>query len=145
MSSRTVTTEKERRAAADFILAQKLPFSFTVRRGRNRSQEQNALAHAWYRRVADEFGDRTFDEVRAYSKLHLGVAIRRREDPAYRAGYDRVVKPLDYEEKLEIMGEPIDFPVTSGMSVKEMQEYLEAMQHHFAQQGILLEGIDDVR
>jgi hypothetical protein len=42
------------------------------------------------------------------------------------------------------MGAPFDFAVTSLMSVKQFTEYLDAMQRHFAEQGVILTSEDDL-
>lgn len=109
----------------------------------NRSTAQNRLSFFWYKHIAVEFGDRTAEDVRAYCKLHIGVPIRR-EDEVFREVYDRVIRPLSYEEKLELMRPPIDFPVTRDMSTKAMTRYLGDMEQHFAEQGIVLPRPDDL-
>jgi hypothetical protein len=101
----------------------------------SRSVKQNKLAFYWYKHVAVTTGEYTAEQVRAFCKLHFGVAIRK-EDEKFRDAYDRVVKPLSYENKLEIMGPPIEFPITSDFSTKEMTRYLDAIYVHYAGIGI---------
>jgi hypothetical protein len=36
------------------------------------------------------------------------------------------------------MLEPMDFPVTRMMNVKQKSEYLDAINRHFAEQGVVL-------
>lgn len=100
---------------------------------RDRSLEQNALSHAIYKEVADQLGDRTITEVRAESKLHIGVPILRASDPDYCALYDEGIKPMDYETKLKAMRY---WPVTRLMTVDQMQQYLDEMQMHWVEQGV---------
>ncbi|WP_290561782.1 hypothetical protein [Agrobacterium sp.] len=43
------------------------------------------------------------------------------------------------------MSEPLNLPVTSLMSTKQLTEYLEGIIRHFGQQGIILTMPDDMR
>jgi len=109
----------------------------------SRSNLQNRLAFHWYKYAAVDMGDEIAEDKRAYCKLHFGVPIRR-EDEAFREVYDRVIRPLTYEQKLEIMVGAIDFPVTRDMKVKEMSRYLEAMEVHYAGIGVILPKPEDL-
>ena len=100
-----------------------------------RRDRQNRFAFEAYKQIAKILGDRTVDDVRAESKLHIGVPILRSEDDDFRAKYDRIIMPLDYETKLEVMIEPFDFPVTRLMTVKQMAEYITRMLAHWDKQG----------
>ena len=114
------------------------PMEVVIRPYRSkRSQEQNRLQWFWLGE-AEEQGDQTAEEYRAYCKLHLGVPILRAEDEHFRERYDQVVKGLPYETKLELMSEPFDFPVTRLMKTEQMTRYLEAMRRDLLQQGIAL-------
>jgi len=108
-----------------------------------RSIAQNKLAFRWYEHIAKSMQDGTTQDKRAYCKLHYGVAIRK-EDEVFREKYDRIIRPLPYEHKLEVMVDPIDFPVTRDMSIKDMSRYLDAMQQGFAKEGIILPTQDDL-
>ena len=46
--------------------------------------------------------------------------------------YDRLIKPLSYEHKIDIMSHPDWFPVTSLLTVKQTSMYLEHVQAHYA-------------
>jgi len=108
-----------------------------------RSVLQNKLAFRWYKNIADVMRDGTAEDKRAFCKLHYGVPIRC-EDEKFREVYYRVIRPLSYEQKIEIMTGAIDFPVTRDMSVKEMARYLEAMEIGFAEQGVILPKPEDL-
>ena len=95
---------------------------------RDRSKEQNCLAWKWHVEAATQLKDGSANDKRAHCKLHFGVPILR-EDDEFRELYDKVVKPHDYETKIELMG--MDFPVTSLMTVKQMTRYLDAIYQHF--------------
>jgi hypothetical protein len=95
-----------------------------------RSNEQNRLQRLWLIEAAGQ-GDMSAEEYRGYCKLHFGVPIVRRDVDVFREKYDRLIKPLPYETKIEYMMEPLDFPVTRIMTVKQKTEYLSEMCRHF--------------
>lgn len=101
-----------------------------------RSLDQNALSHAWYREIATITGDTPMD-IRCECKLRYGVPILRAESEEFRADYDRVVKPHDYETKLKIMRW---LPVTSLMNTPQMTAYLNDMALDYSRQGVILEA-----
>lgn len=114
---------------------------------KSRSISQNRLSFRWYGEIAAQTGQ-TSSEARAYCKLHLGIAIVKNGTSSachkFREQYDSIIRPLAYEQKMALMGPPIDFPVTSLFSVKQFNEYLGEMQRHFAEQGIVLTTLDDL-
>jgi len=99
---------------------------------RDRSLEQNALSHALYKQAAEQFGDRTPQDVRRECKLRYGVPILRGADPEYCAAYDKAIKPHSYEDKLQMMDY---WPVTRLMTVDQMQYYLDTVMLALAGQG----------
>ena len=96
----------------------------------NRSEMQNRTCFMWYREIAKAKGDETATDIRAYCKLHYGVPILREDNDDFREGYDQIVRPLSYENKLKIMVEPLDLPITRIMSVDQMQRYMEDVQKY---------------
>ncbi|MGB1214866.1 MAG: hypothetical protein ACPG4X_15980 [Pikeienuella sp.] len=108
-----------------------------------RSLGQNDLSFVWYQEVARHFGDRTPTDIRAFSKLHFGVPIRRETDEGFREKYDRILKPLTYEQKLECMVDPLDFPVTRDLKKREMIRYLDAVFNHWRGEGVRLTVPED--
>jgi hypothetical protein len=56
----------------------------------------------------------------------------------FRKDYDDIVRPLSYENKLKIMVDPLDLPVTRIMSVDQMQKYMEEVQKYGYSFGIQL-------
>lgn len=126
---------------AALLKGRRPPLSVTWESGKARSVEQNRLQRLWCREVAEQLGDRTAEEVRAWGKLHLGVPIMREHD-GFRESYDRTVKPLDYETKLMLMAEPLDLPVTRLMSVSQKVRYLDAMHRHWSGEGVILTDPD---
>lgn len=143
--NRSITTEQDRVMAIRLMENRALPFTFTITDGSPRSKAQNALAHKWYGEIAEQKGDETAREVRAYCKLTIGVPILRAQNEAFRIRYDEILKPMTYQQKLAIMAEPLDLPVTSLMNTKQLTEYLEGIIRHFGEQGIMLTMPDDLK
>ena len=108
----------------------------SVRFGRDRTLEQNKLQRKWLKE-AEEQGDQTAEEYRGYCKLHFGIPIRREED-SFGALYDKIIKPLDYEDKLKAMMLPFDLPVTRDMTRAQKVKYLDKMYEHFTGLGFKL-------
>lgn len=106
--------------------------------GKDRSEDQNGLSHVWYDQIVRELRDDNALGVKRFCKLHFGVPILRAEDDAFRDLYDTAIKNrLTYEQKLKAM-DALD--VTSRMSTKQMQQYLDAMVEHYAKLGVVLEA-----
>lgn len=141
--NRVVENEQDRKMLLKFIEGRKLPLTVTVTDGRQRTTSQNRLQRTWVNEIAAQLGDRTPEEVRGYLKLHFGVPMLRNENDAFKARYDEVVKPLSYEQKLMIMQEPLDMPITRLFTTRQKTAYLEAIYKHFTEQGIVLTLPDD--
>lgn len=89
----------------------------SLRPGKDRTLDQNALWFAFYKRIAEmtQIGD--IEDARRYCKLHFGVQILLNEDEDFRNSWYAVMRHLSYEKKLELMGAcPLfgadGFPVT---------------------------------
>ena len=137
MTTRVIKTEGDIEALRLLLRARKLPLTVEIMAGAHRSDRQNKLQRQWCKDAATQLGDRTAEDVRAWSKLHLGVPIMRLV-PSYAEAYDRIIKPLPYEVKLAMMAEPFDFAVTRLMTTKQKTEYLDAMARHWSAQGVRL-------
>ena len=120
------------------IETQKLPFTANIQRGSIRSYEQNRLQRLWCNEISEQLGDRTPEEVRGECKLTIGVPILRAEDEEFRVQYDRLIRPLAYEDKLACMMEPIDLPVTRRMKTAQKNKYLDGIFDLFTKQGVIL-------
>jgi hypothetical protein len=96
------------------------------------------LQRLWCREAAEQLQDETAEQKRGYCKLHFGVPILRMEDEEFCEVYDRVIRPLLYEQKLALMMVPIDLPVTSRMKTRQKKDYLDAVYQHFTGQGVKL-------
>ena len=138
MTSRIIRTGADIDALTDLLRARSLPVTVSIAKGVNRSTEQNRLQRKWLGEIAEQLGDQTTEEVRGYCKLTMGVPIMREANEVFCEKYDRIVKPHSYEEKLEMMMEPLDFPVTRLMTTRQKTQFLDHMQQHFAAQGVRL-------
>lgn len=139
MAHRIISTEADRQDFLTFVGGVSLPVTFEWAPGRDRSLEQNRLQFLWAREASEQRGDTTPDEVRCDWKLRHGVPIMREDSPDFRDTYDRLIKPLTYEQKLKAM-QLIE--VTSLMKVKQMIQYLDTVQRECAEQGIKLTDPD---
>lgn len=138
MVSRVIRTEADIDSLRRLLLARKLPVTISVTAGEHRTTPQNRLQRQWCNDAATQLGDRTAEDVRAYSKLHFGVPILRAENEAYCAKYDATVRPMPYEMKLALMAAPFDLSVTREMTVKQLTAYLDAMARHWSGLGVRL-------
>ena len=124
-----VRNEQDRQGAHRLLDSLRPPFTVTTTKGAPRSIEQNRLQRLWCWE-AEQYGDQTAEEYRGFFKLCLGVPILRHENERFCETYDRLIKPRPYHEKLELMMEPIDLPVTRLMTVDQKTRYLDAIYQH---------------
>jgi len=142
MTTRIVENEYQLKMFLRFAENQKMPFTATVTPGKRRSVFQNRLQRLWMNEIAEQLGDMTPEETRGYCKLTIGVPILRAENEAFRLRYDEVVRPLSYEQKLAIMMEPLDMPITRFMTTAQKTKYLDGVSRHFAERGVVLTSPD---
>lgn len=147
MVQRFIESEWGLNSLIKFLQGQKdeLPITVSISKGNVRSGKQNRLFRRWLIEIQVQTEQETVEWWRGYCKLHIGVPILRHEDAEFCAGYDKTVKPLPYERKIECMMEPIAMPVTSRMTTKQMTQFLDDMHRHFAEQGIILTIPEDLR
>lgn len=76
----------------------------SLRPGKDRTLDQNALWFALYQRFAEmtQIGDT--EDARRYCKLHFGVQILLNEDADVREGWHHTMRHLGYGQKLDLMG-----------------------------------------
>lgn len=136
MTTRVITSESQRNDLVKLIGSRPLPFTAEVVKGKRRSVEQNRLQRRLINEIASQT-DQTPEEVRAFCKLTIGVPILRAGSALFAEKYDRLVKPMPYERKLEFMAEPIDFPVTRLMTTAMKTQFLEEIYRVFSAQGVV--------
>ena len=140
MTTRVVKSKTDLEALHRVLDLQKLPFTVDIVKGKHRSVEQNRLQRLWCNEIAEQLPD-TFDtpeDVRAYCKAYFGVPILCAESTAFREKYDRIIRPRPYEEKLELMREPFDLPITRDMTTDQKTRYLNEIHRYFSERGVVL-------
>lgn len=118
----------------------------SLRPGKDRTLDQNALWFAMYKRISEmtQIGDPA--DARRYCKLHFGVQILLNEDSGFQAAWYRVMRHLPYEEKLALMGEhklfgPDGFPVTSLFNRAQGIAYTDRIVARFTPQGVYFDDL----
>lgn len=106
---------------------------FTWRIGKDRSLDQNDMMFECYTRIGKTLYGGDVEMARRECKLRIGVPILRSQDENFRESYDRTLKPLSYESKLEVMQW---FPVSSLMTVKQGREYIDSIMDTYTQRGV---------
>lgn len=114
----------------------------SMRPGKDRTLDQNALWFAFYKRISEmtQIGDPS--DARKYCKLHHGVQILLNEDQDFQAAWYRVMRHLSYEEKLDMMGDcklfgPDGMPVTSLFNRAQGIAYTERVVADFSSKGVV--------
>jgi hypothetical protein len=138
MVDRVIRNDWDFDQAINLMRSRGYPVTVSIRKGAVRTVEQNRLQRMWLNEAAEQLGDQTSEYLRGYCKLTIGVPIMREASEEFRESYDRIIKPHTYEEKIEMMMEPLDFPVTRLMKTKEKAEYLDRLYEHFTGQGVVL-------
>ena len=129
-----IRTERQRSTALADLQAIPLPARMELHTGDDRSAEQNRLMWRWLQIIGGALGMST-EEAHRLCKLTIGVPILRRDSEDFCATYDRLIKPMQYEDKLAAM-DLID--VTSIMRVSQMQEFLDTVQREYSSKGVAL-------
>lgn len=141
MTQRVVKNADDLKLLTVYLEQRKRPFTVDIADGRDRSSEQNRLAQKWFTEIAEQTGEGR-DDVRARCKLEIGVPIMREASDKFRATYDRLIRPLDYADKLALIRDT-DMPVTRLMNVGQMTEFMDAVFQRHAEFGIVLTVPED--
>ena len=129
MTTRAVKNADDLALLKVYLDGRKRPFTVDVTDGRDRSAEQNRLSHKWYAEIAEQTGE-AVEDVRARCKLEIGVPILRDGSEPFRKTYDRLIRPLDYADKLALIRDA-DVPITRLMNVRQMTAYMDIVfQRH---------------
>ena len=130
-------------ALANILRGRNLPITVTWTQGATRSDAQNRLAQRWFSDIATQLGDRSHEDVRAECKLTIGVPILRAENEAFRLSYDKTMKRLPYEAKLEAI-KAFDLPVSRLMTTRQMHKFMEEIHKRFSMTGIRLTNPEEL-
>ncbi|MEL7937645.1 hypothetical protein [Pseudomonas delhiensis] len=118
----------------------------SMRPGKDRTLDQNALWFALYQRIAQMTGMDDVEDARRYCKLHFGVPIMRAADADFREGWNRLFLHLDYETKIRLMGAcamfgPDGFPVTRLFNRAQGIAYTDAIVAEFSGKGVVFDDL----
>lgn len=118
----------------------------SMRPGKDRTLDQNALWFALYQRISDQMGMDDVEDARRYCKLHFGVPIMRKADADFREGWNRLLLNQPYEIKLRLMGAcamfgPDGFPVTRLFNRAQGIAYTEAIVAEFSEKGVVFDDL----
>ena len=141
MTQRIVKNPDDLKLLTVYLAQHKRPFTVEVTDGRDRSHEQNRLVQKWFTEIADQTGEGR-EDVRARCKLEIGVPIMRNASEAFKATYDRIIRPLDYADKLALIRDT-DMPVTRLMNVGQMTEFMDSVFQRHTEFGIVLTVPED--
>jgi len=118
----------------------------SLRPGKDRTLDQNALWFAFYKRIAQmtQIGDEA--DARRYCKLHIGVQILLNDDQDFQEAWYRVMRHLPYEEKLAMMGDcklfgPDGMPVTSLFNRAQGIAYTDRIVAQFTAEGVFFSDL----
>ena len=118
----------------------------SIRPGKDRTLDQNALWFAMYKRIAamTEIGDE--EDARKYCKLHFGVPIMRKACEDFRHAWGVSFLLLTYETKLELMGPcalfgPDGFPVTRLFDRAQGIAYTDKIAQEFSAKGVVFDDL----
>lgn len=118
----------------------------SMRPGKDRTLDQNALWFAMYQRIAQmtEIGD--VEDARRYCKLHFGVPIMRKADEGFCHAWNVSFLMLTYEKKLELMGPcalfgPDGFPVTRLFDRGQGVAYTDKIATEFGDKGVIFDDL----
>ena len=132
MPSRIIKTAAVRDTFIALLNSYNLPCSVTITKGKRRSLEQNRLQWLWLNEAAEQLGEYSVEEYRAYCKLHFGVPILRSEDADFRREYNlKILGRYTYEEKLQMMiGPKSEIPVTRLKTTSPTKSTLAKIRIH---------------
>lgn len=108
-----------------------------------RSLDQNSMAFEIYKRIGQQLYGNDLSHARAECKLRHGIPIIRGSNEKFKASYDRCIKHLDYETKLEFIKET-EFPVTRLMGKKQMSQYISTLFAEYSQLGVNFDDLGNV-
>ena len=136
MPSRILKTPEDRAAWVRFLEGQELPLTVSAVKGADRTGQQNRTAHKWYSQIGNEIGD-PMHTVKARCKYRFGLPLMVRDRPdwveKWKPLYEPILKHGTPEQKA-LAFECI--PMTSDMNVKQMSEFMDAIQMEYRPQGI---------
>tara|TARA_R110000772_G_C13177610_1_gene427695 strand:+ start:65 stop:484 length:420 start_codon:yes stop_codon:yes gene_type:complete len=135
---RAALTAQDAGRLAEWVEGLPIPFTLTMREGKVRSLNQNALLHKWFGEIAKQTHS-TADQVKRECKFYQGCPILMAEDPQFVAFLSHL-KSLTIEQKIAAM----DYiSITSVMTTKQLGAMCDAVEAKYLPQGIRLTQPED--
>lgn len=119
--------EYQRAKLIEDIRSMPLPFQVELVQGDDRSLAQNRTSWKWFTEIGKSEG-MTAEEVHRDCKAYVGVPILIRDNQDFAETYNRCIRPLPTETKLEAM-DLID--VTKIMTTRQMAEFMEGVRNRY--------------
>lgn len=130
MTTWAIRNEHHRQQVIKAIQNRQMPCTVEITKGAPRSIEQNKLQRLWMNE-AQEQGDQTAEEYRAYCKLTFGIPLMCEQSEEFAAQWEAFRERFSYEELLSLMALPFDYPVTRKMSSANKKKYLDRVYVYF--------------
>jgi hypothetical protein len=120
-----------KKAAALVEEHRQVKFSWVV--GKDRTATQNSMTFEIYTTIGKQLNGGDTDHARNECKLTVGVPILREESEDFRKIYDKCIRPLPYEDKIEAMNL---ISVSSIMTTKQCSRYIDSLLDVYTQKGV---------
>lgn len=140
---RAIRTPDDAASFLAFINDMPMPYRVSVMQGDGRTGSQNSLLHKWFGEVARQQGDRTLVDVKGECHRMFGLAIRLQE-PQFSWVWERTGALMDYDKQCKFLASGI-LSVSSGMTVKQLTTYMDAMQSYYRGEGVVLTDPEDLQ
>ena len=137
MTTYRLTDDHSRSKALLAVSQAPVGATVTVVEKEERTKAQNNLIHKWFQQIADHLGDVEMLDVKAKCNLEYGRPIFVRDDPEWETVFGYIFRNLDYPRKIKAIRK-LDIPFTRRMNVKQLTEYMDAMQRDYREQGVNL-------
>ncbi|MFQ5622416.1 MAG: hypothetical protein ACE5FS_03370 [Paracoccaceae bacterium] len=125
----------------------KYPFTVQVKKGRDRTVEQNRTMFFLLSQLAEQSGE-TMEECRAEMKLAVAVPMMRAEDDDFREFWQKMVvdrsPALGWEQQLSLMTGRYEIPVTRLMTTEQMNRLFDGIIRWAAEGGHYLVMPEDM-
>jgi len=102
--------------------------------GVKRTVPQNTMNFWLYKAIAEQKYGKDESFARAECKLTIGIPILRRDSEEFRAVYNKVILPHDYETKIEMVKL---IQVSSLMNREQGIEYISLIFDAYASRGVV--------
>ena len=141
MSSKVITLAGDLQRTRAKMLIDHAPVGAVVtisEKAEARTSAQNRLLHRWFGDISrdEAFGD-TAQEIKAQCNLTYGLPILSRDDAEWHSAFSYLFSDLNHAAKLKAI-RVLDVPFTRRMGVRQLSEYMDAMQRDYLQMGVRL-------